>query len=179
MIKEVIVVEGKDDVAAVKAAVDAEVISTHGFGFGYKLLKTLKNIQKRRGIIIFTDPDYMGNQIRRRISKEIPDAKHAYLSQDRATKDRDIGIENAKPEDIINALNMARAESVEKVENFTKRDLIVNNLVGGENSEVRRNSLTDILGIGHCNGKQLLNKLNAFGITREEFERALRAVEDE
>ena len=32
MIKEVIVVEGKDDVAAVKKAVDAEMIAVGGFG---------------------------------------------------------------------------------------------------------------------------------------------------
>ena len=38
MIKEVIVVEGKDDVAAVKAAIDAEIIITNGFGYGQKLI---------------------------------------------------------------------------------------------------------------------------------------------
>ena len=32
MIKEVIVVEGRDDVTAVKRAVDAELISVSGFG---------------------------------------------------------------------------------------------------------------------------------------------------
>jgi ribonuclease M5 len=32
MIKEIIVVEGRDDEAAVKRAVDAETIATHGFG---------------------------------------------------------------------------------------------------------------------------------------------------
>ena len=33
MIKEVIVVEGKDDITAVKAALDAEVIATGGFAY--------------------------------------------------------------------------------------------------------------------------------------------------
>ena len=78
MIKEVIVVEGKDDVTAVKAAVDAEVITTHGFGFGKKLLNTLKELQKRRGIIIFTDPDHTGEKIRRDIERAVPGAKHAF-----------------------------------------------------------------------------------------------------
>ena len=65
MIKEVIVVEGKDDIARVKAAVNCDVIATGGFAFGKKLLKELKAIEERRGIIIFTGPDYMGKQIRR------------------------------------------------------------------------------------------------------------------
>ena len=33
MIKEIIVVEGRDDVTAVKRALDAELITTGGFGF--------------------------------------------------------------------------------------------------------------------------------------------------
>ncbi|MEG1416535.1 MAG: ribonuclease M5, partial [Clostridium sp.] len=36
MIKEVIVVEGKDDVSAVKRAVDADLIITSGFGLTAK-----------------------------------------------------------------------------------------------------------------------------------------------
>lgn len=33
MIKELIVVEGKDDIRAVKAALECEVIATNGFGY--------------------------------------------------------------------------------------------------------------------------------------------------
>jgi ribonuclease M5 len=32
MIKEIIVVEGRDDEAAIKRAIEAETIATHGFG---------------------------------------------------------------------------------------------------------------------------------------------------
>ena len=39
MIKEVIVVEGKDDVSAVKKAVKAEMITTGGFGFPKGVMK--------------------------------------------------------------------------------------------------------------------------------------------
>ena len=37
-IKEVIVAEGRDDEIAIKKAVDAEIITTHGFAFGRKLI---------------------------------------------------------------------------------------------------------------------------------------------
>ena len=50
MIKEVIVVEGKDDVSAVKAAVDAEVITTNGFGYGKELIDLLKNFKEDGGL---------------------------------------------------------------------------------------------------------------------------------
>ena len=50
MIKEVIVVEGKDDIRAVKAAIECEIVSTNGFNYGKKLIKTLKALQERRGL---------------------------------------------------------------------------------------------------------------------------------
>lgn len=178
-IKETIVVEGKDDISAVKSAVDAEVISTHGFGFGYRLLKTLKEIEKRKGLIIFTDPDYMGVNIRRRISEFIPSARHAYLSQEKSYKKGDIGIENAKREDIVMALKKARATIVEKKENFTIKDLRDNGLIDSSASQKRREKFCDILSIGYGNGKQTLNKLNSFGISKEEFRSAIRQVEED
>ena len=79
MIKETIVVEGKDDISNIKSAVDCEIIATNGLAFGKDLIEKLKEIDKRCGIIIFTDPDFAGKKIRAKISKEIPNAKHAYL----------------------------------------------------------------------------------------------------
>ena len=45
MIKEVIVVEGRDDVTAVKRAVDAELISVSGFGINAKVRIKIKEAQ--------------------------------------------------------------------------------------------------------------------------------------
>ena len=65
MIKEIIVVEGCDDVTAVKAAVDAEVIAVSGFGINKNTIDKIKEAQKRKGVIILTDPDFAGEKIRR------------------------------------------------------------------------------------------------------------------
>jgi Small primase-like proteins (Toprim domain) len=67
MIKEVIVVEGKDDIAKVKSAIECECIATNGFAYGKKFINILKTIDRERGIIIFTDPDYQGEKIRREL----------------------------------------------------------------------------------------------------------------
>ena len=58
MIREVIVVEGKDDEAAVKRSVDAQVLITHGFGISGKTWKMIEEAYHRCGIIILTDPDF-------------------------------------------------------------------------------------------------------------------------
>lgn len=177
MIKEVIVVEGKDDVAAVKAAIDAEIITTNGFGYGHKLINTLKKLSQRRGIIIFTDPDYMGEKIRRDIAAQVKGCKHAFLPQDKTTKKDDIGIENAKPEDIIIAIKRAKPIKVKQEIIYTKEDMILLGLSGGQDSRSRRDKLGHELGIGYGNAKQFLSRLNNFGITKAELIEAVERIE--
>lgn len=177
MIKEVIVVEGKDDISAVKAAIDAEVIATNGFRFKKDLLDTLGKLQERRGLIILTDPDYAGEQIRRRISKEVPGCKHAFLPQGKALKKGDIGVENAKKEDIIHAINKARPEKETRVNLFTEDDMLKHGLSAGVGSREKRDVLGHMLGIGYGNSKQFLNRLNSFKISEEEFYKALEGME--
>jgi len=176
MIKEVIVVEGKDDIRAVKAALDAEVIPTNGYAYGKKLIKTLQNISKRRGIIILTDPDYVGERIRRDISSKIENCKHAYLPQGKAIKKDDIGVENASKDDIIEAISKARPNKIQKKIIFTKTDMLKYGLSGGEDSSQKRDKLGHVLGIGYANSKQFLKRLNNFGISKEEFEEALERI---
>lgn len=179
MIKEIIVVEGKDDIAAVKSAVDAEVIATGGFGYNRKFIENLKLIAEKRGIIILTDPDHAGENIRKELSRHIKNCKHAFLPQGKALKKGDIGVENATKEDIMEAIKKARPVIADKRQEFSKEDLIREGLVGGPNSKEKREKLGDLLGIGYCNGKQFLNRLNNFGITRDEFVRALERIEED
>lgn len=177
MIKEVIVVEGKDDITVVKAAVDAEVIATGGFGYKKEFIKTLQKIGENRGIIILTDPDYAGEQIRKDLSNYIVNCKHAFLPQGKALKKGDIGVENASKKDIIEAISKARPIKVERSTEFTREEILNLGLAGGPNSRGKREKIGEILGIGYANSKQFLNRLNNFGITREEFERALEGIE--
>lgn len=176
MIKETIVVEGKDDITNVKRAVDCEMIATNGLAFGSDLIERLKTINDRCGIIILTDPDYAGKKIRARISKHIPDAKHAYIDRKKAIKKGDLGVENADPEIIIDALKKAKAENIDRKAVFTMADLVKNGLSIGNGAREKREKLGEILGIGYFNSKQLLSKLNSFGISYEEFERAVKSI---
>lgn len=179
MIREIIVVEGKDDISAVKKALDAEVIATGGFGYGESFLRKLKNISERRGVIILTDPDFAGEQIRKNISKDLKNCKHAFLPQGKAFKKNDIGVENASSQDIREAIKKARPIIEEKKILFTKEDLIGLGFIGQDNSRKRREIVGDYLGIGYCNSKQFLNRLNNFGISREEFVEALGELEED
>lgn len=176
MIKELIVVEGKDDVSAVKRAVDADCIITSGFGITPKTLKRIEDAVKTRGVIIFTDPDFPGEKIRKTISSKIKGCKHAYLPRIEGTLNGDIGIENASPESIIKALSKVKTEVENPVEEFTINDMIVNSLSGKSDSTKRRDVVGEILGIGYGNAKQFLSRLNRYAISREEFNEALKRI---
>lgn len=179
-IKELIVVEGKNDITAVKRAVDATVLITHGFGYNQKLIDTMKAAVNRQGVIIFTDPDYMGNRIRRELSQQVPGCKQASLAQSLASRDEDIGIENASPKDIQEALLKARGPVTDEETGraYTMEDLRQRALVDHPDAAKRRQGLSEALHLGHCNGKQLLKRLNSFGISPEELDRHIEKIED-
>lgn len=200
-IKEAIVVEGRDDTLAVSKAVDAIIIETHGFGLSDKTWKILDKAYRERGLIILTDPDHGGKSIRRKILNRFPGSKEAFVSTEKASKNGDVGIENAAPDDIWEALSKARASLAPSSGERTKEryknsyeeshkeqykdthkegydmSLLVKwNLVGESNSRKRREVFCDNLGIGYSNAKGLLKKLNQYEIGEAEIESALSSI---
>ena len=176
-IKEVIVVEGKDDISAVKNAVDAEVFQVNGHAVRKnKSIEKLKLAYENRGLIILTDPDYAGDEIRKFLNKNFPNAKNAFISRVSGTKDGDIGVENASPEAIITALEKARF-SLDNSENIFDLNLMMDyGLIGKNNSSDLRAELGSELGIGYSNAKQFMAKLNRYGISLEEFKKAYEKI---
>lgn len=175
-IKEIIVVEGRDDTDAIKKSVDAVTIETHGYGITKNTWELIEKAYNEKGIIVLTDPDHAGEQIRRKILEKFPNAKEAFLDRKAAVKGRDIGVENAAAESIREALKKARCTVEEETAEFTIEDMMNYGLVGEEASSCRRQALGKNLGIGYGNGKIFLQRLNKFGISREEFEKALREI---
>lgn len=175
VISQIIVVEGRDDTAAIKRAVEAETIETHGFGISDKTWEMIEHAHKSKGIIVFTDPDFAGEQIRRRVLRRCPGALEAFLSQDEARKKDNIGIENARPESIVKALEKVRCcrndvcDADHSFVEFTMEDLIGANLATGDGAKKRREILGSALGIGYGNTKAFLRKLNNYRVSRDLF----------
>ncbi|MYL55798.1 ribonuclease M5 [Pontibacillus yanchengensis] len=177
VIKEVIVVEGKDDTFNVKRAVNADTIETNGSAVNESTLIQIKHAQEKRGVIIFTDPDYPGERIRHIVSQAVPGCKHAFLPKREALAklNKGVGVEHATPEAIQEALANVYSMSETYESDITQEDLIIFGLVGGSDAKRRREQLGEKLKIGYTNGKQLYKRLIMFQITREEF---IKAMED-
>lgn len=176
MLKEVLIVEGKMDVAAVRRAVDADCIVTNGFHLTKRTLADIAAAYKRRGIIILTDPDSAGERIRKFLAERFPAARHAYVPKIDAFANDDIGIEQAAPEAIRAALSKVRTLEQSPRSEFNAAEMIGLGLSGGAESSVLRDKIGAILGIGYGNVKTFVNRLNSYGVTRAEFLEALNHV---
>jgi ribonuclease M5 len=177
-IKEIIVVEGKDDSVAIKRAVDADTIETNGSAISKHTIEQIRLAQQTRGVIIFTDPDFPGEKIRKTIAEQVPGCKHAFLKREDAkpTSGRGIGIEYATPDAIREALQGVHMMEQPLEEWITAQELLDAGLIGGNKAKERREKLGEKLKIGYTNGKQLHKRLQMFQITKEAFEQALREV---
>ena len=176
MLKEVLIVEGKSDTAAVRRAVEADCITTGGFHFTRHTLQNIAAAYKQRGIIILTDPDSAGENIRKFLTERFPNAKHAYIPRDEATANDDIGVEQASPEAIRNALAKVRTLEINPREEFTAAEMVALKLSGGADSSKLRDKIGAALGIGYGNVKTFVRRLNSYGVTRAEFLEALKNV---
>lgn len=177
-IKEVIIVEGKDDVSALRRAVDADILITSGLGLSKKKISEIKALAQRQGIIIFTDPDFPGGKIRHILKDQIPECKHAYITKEegRCPKTGKLGVEYAQPEAILRALASAKAEHRSQALTYSLADLVHWGLSGGPGSSQLRGRLCDHLSIGHTNGKQLVQKLNSYQIPRNDIDDFLKTA---
>jgi ribonuclease M5 len=191
-VREVIVVEGRYDKNTVSQAVDATVIETSGFGIFSDTEKTalLKKLAEKRGLIILTDSDSAGFQIRgylkglfdSRTVKHayIPDVKGRERRKSAPSKEGKLGVEGMKSEVIIHALqragatfDTASASGASKSgctgEPITKSDMYDLGLSGRDGSAERRAGLLQKLGLPErLTPNSLLDVLNAL-FTREEF----------
>ena len=183
-ISQVIVVEGRDDTANLKRYFDVETYETRGSAINDQDIERIRRLHELHGVIVFTDPDFNGERIRRMIMTTIPTVQHAFLKRDEAvpkskSKGRSLGIEHASYEDLKTAL----AQVTEQFENenefdISRGDLLRLGFLAGADSRRRREYLGEQLRIGYSNGKQLLKRLELFGISLAEGEDAMTSYED-
>lgn len=185
-IEEIIVVEGKDDTRRLQEVLDVDTIETIGSAINDEILDQISHAQETRGVIVFTDPDFSGEKIRKTIMEVVPDAKHAFLSRGQAAPSRSkgsLGVEHASDEAILEALRKvvtptSALEAVAEPE-IPRQTLMEYGLIAGTGAKIRREKLGDLLRIGYTNSKQLEKRLRMFRITEAELATAMEQVKQE
>ena len=145
-----------------------------------KLSFNFKELSKERKIIILTDPDYPGLRIRNIINQEIPNAYNAFVSRDKASNGKKLGVAETPIEEIVRALENARVFSLEKEEKlYTLSDLYELGLVGQINSSFLREKVYKRYNLGYGNAKTLIKRLSSLGINKDELKEYLKEIINE
>jgi len=181
-IKEAIVVEGNYDKIKLSQLVDTTIIVTDGFMIfkNKDIMKMISTLADKCGVIVFTDSDRAGFQIRNHIKNVLhgKNIKHAYIPdikgkekrKDKPSKEGFLGVEGISDDIIIEALR----DCVTPLENnngekITKSDLCSLGLSGGKDSHQRRTLLLGKLGLPkRLSANAVLDVVNSL-YSREEF----------
>lgn len=178
-IKETIIVEGTYDKIKLSGFIDGVIFTTNGFGIFARrdILKSIKTMAEKTGIVILTDSDTAGFKIRSFVKQYIPEqyVKHAYIPEikgkekrkKRAGKEGLLGVEGVTEEIITDALRKAGCtiDGVggvrERARTVTKADFFTYGLSGGKNSAALRRQLAAELGLpSKISANMLLDVVN-------------------
>ena len=158
-----VVVEGKYDKLRLQNVIEAQILTTDGFGVFNKTEKTrlFRVLAERTPIIVLTDSDGAGKLIRSHLTSAIPKDRliHVYVPRLKGVEKRKkspsaegvLGVEGMENDllfDLFAPYADAEAVLLRARENpLCKTDLYLDGLTGGEGSAARRDAFAERLGL--------------------------------
>lgn len=192
-VKEAIIVEGRYDKIKLSSIVDTPIIETGGFRvFRDKEKQNLiRNIAKKRGILILTDSDSAGFVIRNFLKGIVPEneIKNAYIPQLKGKEKRKaepskeglLGVEGLSEAFLVKAIQNSGATVLngnkpEVRAEITKGDLYELGLSGRANSAVMREKLLKKLELpAYLTTNALVSALNCL-YSLEELKEIIKTI---
>lgn len=172
-IREIIVVEGKNDTNVLQSHFDCDTIETHGTHLGKEILKQIALAKEKRGVIIFTDPDYPGEKIRMTINQAIPGCQNAYIAKHKAKTSKKVGVEHASYEDLKDALSHLFTYDENPEETLSYEAFLELGLNGCADSRQKRMRIAEQLYLGNPNAKTLYKRLNMLRLSVDDVRKLL------
>ena len=149
-----IIVEGKYDKIKLDSVADAHVITTGGFALFKKAeaAALLRRLAEEHGVIVLTDSDGGGTQIRSYLSGILPKEKthHLYIPRiegkekrkDKPSRSGTLGVEGMEKELLYNLLLPFATDGAPKAKGgIDKRRFYLDGLAGTDNASERRRTL--------------------------------------
>jgi ribonuclease M5 len=158
-----VIVEGKYDKLRLQNLIEAQILTTDGFGVFNKTEKTrlFRKLAERTPILVLTDSDGAGKLIRSHLTSMIPPERliHLYVPRVKGKERRKqspsaegvLGVEGMENELLLQLFApYADADAVltrAKENPLCKTDLYLDGLTGGEGSAARRDAFAERLGL--------------------------------
>lgn len=176
-IRELVVVEGRYDKIALSNILDAQIVTTDGFSVFHSAEKRelLRRLGEERGVIVLTDSDGGGRQIRAYLSGLLPKEKikHLYIpcveGKEKRKKTRSraglLGVEGTDAAVLRRLFEPFAQDRSAAPEGraLTKTDLYELGLLGAEGAEEKRAELCRRLGFPPMSSGALMEALNLLG----------------
>ncbi|MCQ2802822.1 MAG: toprim domain-containing protein [Bacilli bacterium] len=164
-IDAVIVVEGKTDVSYLSAFINSYFFVTNGYDINDEKIQFLKLVSSVKKIIILTDPDEAGKNIREKIKNQINSAVVVEIEKNSRKNYMKSGVAESNISYIINALNPFKTTN-----EIVKYNYNLSNLISlDENPENIRKKIITKYRLINGNNKSLENQLNMLGIKPGEI----------
>ena len=167
--EKIYIVEGEHDISKLKQ-VDPKikVLHTGGMHLKKEFINQLKKLEKSYQIILLLDPDFAGENIRRKLAQNLTNPTHIYVEKTLATNTKgDVRIENLKISDLRDAIQNERINA--QLGDIDTIFLINHGYLSKPYSKELRLKLTSHFKIGYTNGKGLAERLNLYNITRQKI----------
>lgn len=189
-INEAVIVEGKYDKIKLSNILDALIIETNGFGI-YKDKERrdfIRRLAKERGLIILTDSDHSGFQIRNFIANcakggsvkhlYIPDVYGKERRKEQPSKEGKLGVEGISDDVLIKLFsdNGVEYENSQPRELITNYDLFAAGISGTPKAGKKKKKLLKQLNLPEfLSTNSLLDCLNSM-MSKSEFEALLKSL---
>ena len=172
-IDAVLVVEGKSDVAFLESFLEADFVITNGSEISKETLRYIEKLSQSRTIIVLTDPDYPGLQIRSKIEEKIQSVKHAYVKKELSIRHHKVGVAESQKEEVLRALHQViDGNESKKTSDITMQDLYRFGFLGEEDSKELRIKAANDFALGYAgNAKRFFKDMQALCVQKEELER--------
>ncbi|MBR2478898.1 MAG: DUF4093 domain-containing protein [Clostridia bacterium] len=183
-----IIVEGKYDRQRLLDVVDAQILTTDGFGIFNKKekLALIRRLSEKTKIIVLSDSDGAGKLIRAHISSAIPTDRLIQLYVPRIegkehrkaepSKEGVLGVEGMDSEllyKLLSPFTDDRAVRAAEGNQLSKTDFYIDGLLGGENSTEKRDRLALAFGLpSGMTANALLSALRIL-VSYDEYRRAV------
>lgn len=192
-VKEAIIVEGKYDKIKLSSLIDGLIIETNGFRIfkDNDKMQMLRRLAESRGLLILTDSDAAGFQIRNYLNGAIDNRniKHAYIPdiygkerrKEKPSKEGKLGVEGISQEILAKAIRAAGASCAAVLEpsrQITKMDLFEDGFSGRPDSAARRKALLHTLSLPeHLSVNALVKVLNSI-MSFEDYKSVVGKLND-
>ena len=165
----VIVVEGTSDSAFLSSFIDSLFVETNGYQLPEQEIEFLKALPKEKKIIVLTDSDEAGKQIRNKLNNQLDNAINVSVDINFCNKNHKHGVAECDKNEIINILK----EYLTK-EQCNCQQLTTNDIIGlGINTKEKREHLCSKLNLGICNNKTMIKRINFLKISKDDIKNTM------